>query len=64
VELYGSLVHVFSGDVKKQQREITSLLKKNGIESGHTAIIEPSLEDIFIACMKEGLQNQKNPKKN
>jgi ABC-2 type transport system ATP-binding protein len=59
VELYGSMVHVFSQEVKKQEKEITSVLIKNNIKINHTAIIEPSLEDVFIACMKAGMQSQK-----
>ncbi len=59
VELYGSMVHVFSQQLEKQEKDITSLLRKKNIKIFHTAIIEPSLEDIFIACMKEGMQNQK-----
>jgi len=52
VELYGALVHVFAADIKKQQRKITNELKSAGVEPGPTAIIEPSLEDVFIASMQ------------
>jgi hypothetical protein len=55
VELYGALVHVFSQDMKKREKEIKSLLGKKDIQVTHTAIIEPSLEDVFIACMKDGV---------
>jgi ABC-2 type transport system ATP-binding protein len=58
VELYGSLVHVFSQDMKKREKEIKSLLGKKNIEVTHSAIIEPSLEDVFIACMKEGVAHK------
>jgi ABC-2 type transport system ATP-binding protein len=52
VELYGALVHVFAADIKKQQRKITKALKTAGVDPGSTAIIEPSLEDVFIASMQ------------
>jgi ABC-2 type transport system ATP-binding protein len=58
VELYGSLVHVFSQDMKKREKEIKALLGKQNIEITHSAIIEPSLEDVFIACMKEGMKHK------
>ena len=56
IELYGSLVHVFGSALPNKQKQIDQLLQKEGIESSHSAFIEPSLEDIFIACMKKGLQ--------
>jgi ABC-2 type transport system ATP-binding protein len=52
IELYGALVHVFVTDVKKQRRKITKTLKAAGVDPGPTAIIEPSLEDVFIASMR------------
>lgn len=54
VELYGSLVHIFAQDMKTRQKQIKSILAKRNIELTYAAIIEPSLEDVFIACMKEG----------
>ena len=50
-ELYGALVHVFAADITKHQRKITKTLKEAGIDPGPTAIIDPSLEDVFIASM-------------
>ena len=52
VELYGSLVHVVAPNIKAHQNTIKSTLKKTGIEIYQLSIIEPSLEDVFIACMK------------
>jgi len=52
VELYGSLVHVVGAEMEKRRSEITETLKRSGIQPGRMAIIEPSLEDVFIACMK------------
>jgi ABC-2 type transport system ATP-binding protein len=52
VELYGSLVHVVAPDMKKQKAAIGKVLEEAGISAGEMAIIEPSLEDVFISAMK------------
>ena len=52
VELYGALVHVVARNMKKYQRAIERELHGAGIRTGHTSIIEPSLEDVFISAMK------------
>lgn len=52
VELYGSLVHVVAPEMKKHQRAIASELRQAKVDPGQMAIIEPSLEDVFIACMR------------
>jgi ABC-2 type transport system ATP-binding protein len=52
VELYGSLVHVVAPDLPRQRMEIVRTLQRSGIQPGRMDIIEPSLEDVFISCMK------------
>ena len=52
VELYGSLVHVVAPNVEKKKRDIQKLLKKENIKIEEMAVIEASLEDVFIASMK------------
>lgn len=52
-ELYGALVHVIAEGVESLQEAIALELSRSGIESGRMAIIEPSLEDVFIACMRD-----------
>jgi ABC-2 type transport system ATP-binding protein len=52
VELYGSLVHVVAPDMRRRQQAIADELRATGIQPGPMSIIEPSLEDVFIACMK------------
>jgi len=52
VELYGSLVHVVAPDMKQHQNAIKEFLEETGISVGQMAIIEPSLEDVFISAMK------------
>ena len=52
VELYGSLVHVVANDMNHKQSEIIAELRQSGLDPGSGVIIEPSLEDVFIASMK------------
>jgi ABC-2 type transport system ATP-binding protein len=52
VELYGSLVHVVAADMERSQQDIAAALRRSGIQPGQMSIVEPSLEDVFIACMK------------
>lgn len=58
ISLYGALVHVVVPEMKRsQQREnilsMLSVLKRAGVTVNDIAVIEPSLEDVFIASMKE-----------
>ena len=52
VELYGSLVHVVAPDMAAHQNAIARTLRDAGVEPGEMSIIEPSLEDVFISCVK------------
>ncbi len=52
VELYGSLLHVVAADIHHSMQLISKKLRENGLEPGQMSIIEPSLEDVFIACMQ------------
>jgi ABC-2 type transport system ATP-binding protein len=52
VELYGSLVHVVAPDMAAHLPAIQAALRDAGIQPGSANIIEPSLEDVFISCMK------------
>ena len=53
VELYGSLVHTIAPEVEKYQSAIRAILKEAGIQLEQISIIEPSLEDVFIASMND-----------
>ena len=53
VELYGSLVHVIAERAESLQDALALELKRSEIESGRMAVIEPSLEDVFIAYMRD-----------
>jgi ABC-2 type transport system ATP-binding protein len=52
IELYGSLVHVVAPDVQTHQPAIEDQLRGAGIDPGSMVVIEPSLEDVFIASMR------------
>jgi ABC-2 type transport system ATP-binding protein len=51
-ELYGSLVHVFTTHPASQAQKIQTLARDAGIEIQTINEIDPSLEDVFIACMQ------------
>lgn len=53
VQLYGSLVHVIGRNVRKQKSKIRQVLSSAQIRIHSMTINEPSLEDVFIACMGE-----------
>jgi ABC-2 type transport system ATP-binding protein len=52
VELYGSLVHLVGPEMQTRREDIANELRRAGVEAGQMSVIEPSLEDAFIACMK------------
>jgi ABC-2 type transport system ATP-binding protein len=52
VAMYGSLVHVVAPTMAQYQEAIAAELRQAGVEPGDMAVIEPSLEDVFIACMR------------
>lgn len=51
-ELYGSLIHVFTPHPKEHAGKLLTLAPRAGIEIHSLTEIEPSLEDVFIACMQ------------
>jgi ABC-2 type transport system ATP-binding protein len=52
IELYGSLVHVVAANMAERQSSIVHELSKANISIDQMEIIEPSLEDVFISCMR------------
>jgi hypothetical protein len=50
--MYGSLVHVVVSGVEEPSKVVESELIRASINPGQIVIIEPSLEDVFIACMR------------
>lgn len=53
IQLYGTLVHITGPRLRQHIRKIRKLLKKEGIDVDSIQAIEPSLEDVFIASMRE-----------
>lgn len=52
VELYGTSVHVVIEDQLEQKQKLREILERGGVRSGPIRRIEPSLEDVFIRCMR------------
>ena len=52
-ELFGSLIHVISTQPKRDTKYLQTLAKTAGIKIRNISEIEPSLEDVFIACMRD-----------
>ncbi|MCK5794867.1 MAG: ABC transporter ATP-binding protein [Anaerolineales bacterium] len=52
-ELYGSLIHIFSTQPRQHTKYLQTLAKGADIKINSISVIEPSLEDVFIACMRD-----------
>jgi len=52
LSLYGSLIHIVSSGIANHLDTITEILVQAGCEVKSMDIIEPSMEDVFIACMR------------
>ncbi len=61
VALYGSMVHIVAPQVEALIPEIKKTLEKVGLHPGEMAVIEPSLEDVFIASMQKPAQEKEAP---
>jgi ABC-2 type transport system ATP-binding protein len=53
VALYGALIHVVAEGVANFQSQIRQLLQKEGVTIRSMDVIIPSLEDVFIASVRE-----------
>lgn len=53
LELYGPRVHLLGPNIVSDLQAIAMELTGAGVDPGHMEMIEPSLEDVFIACMRE-----------
>jgi ABC-2 type transport system ATP-binding protein len=53
VELFGSVVRLVTPGGTRQRRPIEKALESAGIQPGPISVIEPSLEDVFIANMRQ-----------
>jgi ABC-2 type transport system ATP-binding protein len=53
VSLYGALLHVVAEDVRGYQQRIDAALQEAGVGIRSMDVIAPSLEDVFIASVRE-----------
>lgn len=60
VELFGTLLHIIASDLEKQQPVINYELRQADIDPGPMALIEPTLEDVFIASMRKPSKDKDN----
>jgi hypothetical protein len=54
VSLYGALIHVVAQEIEPHRAQIEAAFRAAGIEIRTMDIIAPSLEDVFIASVREG----------
>jgi ABC-2 type transport system ATP-binding protein len=52
IALYGAQVHVVAQDAGRLIEPIAHLLQAGGIEPGQMDVIAPSLEDVFLSCIR------------
>ncbi len=52
IALYGAQIHVIAPAVEQYRPAIASMLSTGGVEPGPMDIIAPSLEDVFISCIR------------
>jgi len=52
-ELYGSHIHVITTQPRQHTRTLYSLAEESDIQINSITEIDPSLEDVFITCMRE-----------
>ncbi len=52
IELFGSQIHVVSEDYERLIPILTGELIEKGVTPGEMTIVDPTLEDVFIASMK------------
>jgi ABC-2 type transport system ATP-binding protein len=57
VVLYGALIHVVTKDVGAHRTRIETALREAGVEIRSMDIVVPSLEDVFIASVREGSES-------
>jgi ABC-2 type transport system ATP-binding protein len=52
IALYGMQVHVVAPDVGRTMETIAHLLQAGGVQPGQMDVIAPSLEDVFLSCIR------------
>jgi ABC-2 type transport system ATP-binding protein len=52
IALYGVQIHIVAGDVGRLMEPIAHLLQAGGVAPGQMDVIAPSLEDVFLSCIR------------
>ena len=52
IALYGAQVHVVAPEVGRVMEIVAHLLQAGGIQAGQMDVIAPSLEDVFLSCIR------------
>jgi ABC-2 type transport system ATP-binding protein len=52
IALYGAQVHVVASEVGRTMEHIAHLLQVGGVQPGQMDVIAPSLEDVFLSCIR------------
>jgi ABC-2 type transport system ATP-binding protein len=52
IALYGAQVHIVAPEVGQVMASIAHLLQAGGVEPGQMDVVAPSLEDVFLACIR------------
>jgi len=53
ISLYGALIHVVAEGIEVHRPQVVAALRESGVEIRSMDIIAPSLEDVFIASVRE-----------
>ena len=61
VALYGALIHVVGEDVQAHRHEIERVLREVDVTVRTIDLIAPSLEDVFIANVRQNGDNRESP---
>ena len=52
IALYGVQIHIVAADVGRLMEPIAHLLQAGGVAPGQMDVIAPSLEDVFLSCIR------------
>jgi ABC-2 type transport system ATP-binding protein len=52
IALYGAQIHVVAQDVGRLMEPISHLLQSGDVQPGQMDVIAPSLEDVFLSCIR------------
>ena len=53
IALYGAQIHIVAPQVDQYIPTIEGILQAEGVSAGRVSVIAPSLEDVFISCIRQ-----------